>query len=251
MPDIVVHAAMGERVYAAQGQGLDRDIFAFGLLGPDPYLFYRFYVPPFRHRANRYSSVMHRQRTGDFLLALARRARGDGDVLAWLAGFVCHYALDAGTHPFIIDRANGDHARHMAIEHRLDREFGGQVRIPPFLPERMRSAVGGAIREIYGWDDAWEKLKQGHADMTPFYKLALDEHGALNTLFGWMGGAPAMLSYKSTACDDVDLTGFMPLYEQAVVQGIEYVKAARAYAVGEMDEAALKAIIGSRSYIEG
>ena len=250
MPDIAVHARMGAEVYEKAGLGVDRDIFAFGLLGPDPYLFDRFFVPPFRHPTNRYSSVMHRQRTGDFLVELAKRS-SDLDVFAWLAGFLCHYALDADTHPYINEKAHGNIALHMAIEHRLDLLDGGEIRIPPFLPERLRKPCGGAITQIYGWRDAWEKLKEGHRHMGPFYRLVRDESGALNNLFGWTRSPAAMLSYKSRVCDGMDLSGFAPLRERAVRDALRYIAAAEAFVRGEMGEEELRRVIGSRSYIEG
>jgi len=249
MPDIVVHASMGAKAFDRLGMDLDREIFRFGLLGPDPYLFYNFFVPPFRHRANRYSSVMHRQRTGDFLAALAKRGKRP-EAFAWLAGFLCHYALDAGTHPYIIGLAKGDIAIHIAIEHKLDLLDGGPIRIPPFLPPSMRADVEDTIGAIYGWPDAWEKLEAGHRHMAPFYRLAWDERGALNRALGWSRRASA-LSYKSHACDGMDLGGFWPLYDAAIEAAVGYVRAAAAFVRGDIDEAGFRAVVGSRSYIEG
>ena len=124
MPDIVVHTKFGAEVFGRTEPDIDRDIYNFGLLGPDPYLFYRWYVPPFRHRVNRYSAVMHRERTGGFLTELARRAVGDRAVVSYLCGFLCHYALDAATHPYINEKAGYSAVMHMAIEHRLDKMSG-------------------------------------------------------------------------------------------------------------------------------
>ena len=46
MPDIIVHTAFGAEVLERTALDVDRDIYDLGLLGPDPYLFYRFYRPP-------------------------------------------------------------------------------------------------------------------------------------------------------------------------------------------------------------
>lgn len=251
MPDIIVHTAFGAEVLKRTGIEVERGIYDLGLLGPDPYLLYRFYVPPFRNRVNRYASVMHRQHTGDFLTELLHRAKDDRRVFSYLAGFLCHYSLDSNTHPYIIRKAKNSGAMHMAIEHRLDKINGGEIRIPPFLPESMKDAVGGAITKIYGWEDAWEKFRQGHRDMTPFYRIVADEKGWLDFVARRTHTKLALISYRSTAVDDMDLRGFVPLYRRALDDAVRYIGAAKAYLGGEIDETEWRAVIGDRSYIEG
>ena len=250
MPDIAVHRHMGWQVLEKTGLAVSEDVFAFGLLGPDPFLFYRFFVPPFRHAVNKYSSVMHRERTGEFLWELVRRCRNE-EMFSYLAGFLCHYALDANTHPYINERAQGDPVRHMAIEHRLDKLDGGEIRIPPFLPPEMKSYVAGTIEDVYGWKNVWEALKEGHRHMKPFYRIVEDRKGTLERLFGRTKGRLALISYNSHALDDLDLSGFAPLYAAAIEDAALYVTAARGFVQGALSEEDLRSIIGARSYIEG
>ena len=251
MPDIVVHAHMGQEVYDRLALTADRDVFAFGLLGPDPFLFYRCFVPPFVHRVNRYSSVMHRERTGDFLIELARRSRRNQELFAYLAGFLCHYALDATTHPYINRKAKGDIAVHLALEHRLNKIDGGELRLPPFLPVRMKDDVGGAIAAIYGWTDAWKRMKTGYSYMDPFYHMIRDDKSLVNNILYHTHTRAELLTYRTTRADHIDLRGFWPLYRRAVEYGVTYVKAAEDYVNGDIDEDTLKSVIGSRSYIDG
>ena len=251
MPDIIVHTCFGEEVRERLQIELDRDIYAFGLIGPDPYLFYHFYIMPFHHRVNRYSSIMHRQHTGDFLVELARRSRKNREVFSYLAGFLCHYALDSTVHPYVNRKAKNGFAMHIAIEHRLDRENGGKLVLPPFLPERLKPDVGGAIVKIYGWRDAWEKMKAGRRDMEPFYHMIQDDKGLLNRILYHSHTKAAWLTYQSNAADDIDLRGFYPLYRKAVEYAVTYIKAADRYARGEINEIQLREVIGNRSYIEG
>ena len=251
MPDIIVHTSFGAQVLERLAIDVDRDIYDFGLVGPDPFLFYRFYSAPFRHRANRYSSTMHRERTGDFLIELIKRGKGDREVFSYAAGFLCHYALDSNTHPYINRKATNSFPMHMAIEHKLDRMNGGKVRIPRFLPESMKDAVGGAITGIYGWDDAWEKFKQGHRDMKPFYAIVTDESGWLDRIAGKTRTKLALISYRSKVIDDMDLRGFYPLYNRAVDDAARFIRVADDFAHDKLDEAALREIIGNRSYIDG
>lgn len=251
MPDIIVHRSFGAEVLKRTGIDVERDIYDFGLLGPDPYLFYHFYVPPFRNLVNHYSYVMHRRHTGDFLVALAYHARESHEVYSYLAGFLCHYALDATTHPYINRMSNNRYIMHMAIEHKLDNMDGGEPHIPPFLPESLKEPVGGTITKIYGWKDAWDKFKKGHRDMTPFHKLVEDQNGTLDRFASKTHTKLNLVSYRSKALDDMDLSGFYPLYRRALNVAEKYVNAATAFVNGEIDEAALREVIGSRSYIDG
>ncbi len=251
MPDIAVHTKFGAEVLERIRVDVDRDIYNFGLLGPDPYLFYRFYVPPFRNRVNRYSSVMHREHTGDFLTELARRAKDSREVFSYLCGFLCHYALDSATHPYINRMAHNSSTMHLAVEHRLDVLSGENIRIPPFLPASLREDVGGAITKIYGWDDAWEKLREGRRDMAPFYRMVTDESGRLDRFAAKTHTKLKLVSYRSKALDGMDLSGFLPLYQGALDDAVRMIEAARQFVCGDTDEAGLRKILGSRSYIEG
>lgn len=251
MPDIVVHTNFGAKIARKLMLDVNHDVYNFGLLGPDPYLFYHFYMKPLSNRVNQYSSVMHREHTGDFLTALAIRAKDDHDVFSYLAGFLCHYALDSDTHPYINRKAKNSYAMHMAIEHKLDKLNGGKITIPPFLPESMKDSIGGAITEVYGWKDAWDKLKAGHRDMAPFYRIVEDKKGRLNFIASRTHTKLALVSYKSKAIDNMDLRGFAPLYQRALNDAEKYIEAAQQFVGGEIDEAAFREVIGSRSYIEG
>ena len=251
MPDIAVHTKFGAQVYERTKPDIDLDIYNFGLLGPDPFLFYRWYIPPFRNRVNRYSSIMHRERTGDFLASLAARAVESRYTFSYLCGFLCHYALDSATHPYINGLAHNSSAVHMAIEHRLDKMSGENIRIPPFLPESLRRSVGGAMTDIYGWDDAWEKLKKGRRDMAPFYRIVTDKSGKLDKLASKTGTKLRFVSYKSKAVDGMDLSGFQPLYEKALDDAVRFIKAASDFVNGDISESGFRNIIGDRSYIDG
>lgn len=251
MPDIVVHTKFGAEVLERIQLDLERAVYDFGLLGPDPYLFYRYFIPPFRNRVNRYSSVMHRERTGAFLLELARRATDNSSVFSYLCGFLCHYALDSATHPYINRKAGSSAVMHMAIEHKLDVMSGGNIRIPPFLPPALKNDVGGAITKIYGWSDAWEKLREGRRHMASFYRIVSDVTGRLDRIATLTHTKLSLISYRSKAIDAMDLSGFQPLYQQALDDAIRFIGAALSFVTGDSDEAKLRSVIGSRSYIDG
>ena len=106
MPDIAQHHVFGKDVRAslpAEVRSFLLDTpYVFALFGPDPWFVYRIW----KRRSGR-GRRMHTTKTGDFLAALALRAR-DGsarqEMFSYLAGFLCHYALDSAAHPYIVWR---------------------------------------------------------------------------------------------------------------------------------------------------
>lgn len=248
MPDIVIHAKMGTEVIDRLGLQLNDELFRFGLLGPDPFL----YCWP---SYNKYSSVMHRQHTGRFLLELAERCH-DRDTFSYLCGFLCHYALDSRTHSFIISLAEKTCSgskqsvfMHIAIEHRLDRDNGGRTMIPPFPSETIREAFEGAIEAVYGWKNTWMKLKRRYWHIKPFYALIRDRFGIVNLILSPFKGSPSMVSAKSRACDGLDLSDFYPLLDSSIEDAVEFIKCAGRFVKGEVGAEELSRIIGNQSYL--
>ena len=97
MPDIVVHNSMGKEVFdnlrSEISLHIDFDIFQFGVMAPDVYYYYRYFALPLRHGLNKRSSILHNVRTGEYIIALAKRA-SNKDIFSYLSGVLCHYALD-------------------------------------------------------------------------------------------------------------------------------------------------------------
>ncbi len=258
MPDIAAHNALGDRVLggldAEISSQIDISVFRAAVMGPDPYLFYYFFVPPFRHKTNRRSAVMHRTKTGRFLTELARRS-GSRDMFSYLAGFLCHYALDSTVHPFVYGAADDRADMHTAIEHKIDlMVLGRQGKQPrdimalfPDYPEMPE--VREAMKAVYGWDD--DRVSTGWRHMKAFHWMTKDSRGVMRTLLGWMGGMPAALSYRTRLADRIDISVYDRLESEAAELGIRLVTAAYRYRSGEMGEDELREIIGNRSYAGG
>ena len=255
MPDIVVHNAMGNRVLTELNTEIssliDSDIFRFSVMGPDPYIFYRFFAPHFRHDVNKRSTIMHRTKCGEFLMELAKRSK-KREMFSFTAGFLCHYAMDSTSHPFINDLAENKGDMHTAIEHKLDvmeLERQGKKRSDimdlfadfPDLP-----GVKEAMQKVYGWNDETYKLSYRH--MKLFHWIVKDQHGVLNACLKRFPGKLSAISYSNNKCDNVDLSGFDALEEQAVAFGVDLITAMFEYCKGKISEERLKTIIGNKSY---
>lgn len=169
MPDPVVHVSFGREVLASLPEkvrgAILPDPYTFALFGPDVWFLYK----PLGRSESR-GRRMHTTKPGAFLLSLLRRARGSAcraEMFSYLAGFLCHYALDSTTHPYIIHLTAEQHVfprSHMSLEHALDAVvmkkdgFWG-TRHPVTdhyfpavrLPDAMRDDLDAVYEEVYGW----------------------------------------------------------------------------------------------------
>ena len=222
MPDIVVHNAVGERAInslAPEVRNLiDVEVFRLGVLGPDPFITYRFFLPHFRHGINQRSGIMHRTKTGEFLMELARNSSSE-EMFSYLAGFLCHYALDSTAHPLVYQLQGDKGYMHMAIERKLDiielNQQHKQLRdIMKLLPEFLDiPEVRLAMQRVYGWNDDYYKISYKH--IKAFYWIVKDQHGVLNLLLGWTKGKFAALSFRTLLCEGMDLSAFERLKGEA------------------------------------
>ena len=103
--------------------------------GSDPFMFSHFLLGKKAKEIGSIQSKMHKTKTRDFFLAVVQyihenQLKNDGDVMAYLYGYICHYCLDYHTHPFIAyksgvfkkkdkstDKYNGI---HQEIEYMID-----------------------------------------------------------------------------------------------------------------------------------
>ncbi len=185
MPDVAVHAAFGREVRARMKAEIAERIreapYTFALFGPDLWFMYQ----PWKRREGR-GRRMHTTRTGEFLMALAKQAKKSehrDEVFSYLAGFLCHYALDTETHPYIIhmtEERTKIPRGHMSFEHTLDRlemeragvwgekhpvtdHYYPKVR----LPDTIRRDIDTVFEQVYGWKRCWKALNNSN----PRYRL--------------------------------------------------------------------------------
>jgi len=239
---------MGQAVIRKMQLDINIRAFRFGLLGPDPFL----YTWPDFHR---YSSIMHRKRTGAFLMELADRVC-DKDTFSYLCGFLCHYALDSLVHPEIISLARklcpdekDSQYMHIAIEHRIDLMLGGKTSVPDPPPESIREMFNDSIETVYGWKNAWKKMRRAYWHIRAFYTLVWDRYGILNKTIGRLGRRPGMISYRSGACDGLDLGWFDKIFDQSVEDAVRFITCAKDYISGRADRNEFRRVIGNRPYI--
>jgi hypothetical protein len=268
MPDVVTHNRMGRSVYKKLpkeiASEIDRSIYRVGLLGPDPYSKYRFFAFPLRHGINMRMVVMHREKTGDFLTELAKHSNSR-EMFSYLAGFLCHYALDSTTHPFVNRVSEDQGYMHAAMERRIDvlelERIGKKLSdraitrgfFPPYLPKSMQKDLDTVVKNVYGWEDTWKYLRDSYRHLRLFYCIIEDPSGALD---GVLRHVPASarkgkirsLSYRSHICDDMNFDEFWALKKESVDKAVRFIEAAYAFRKGELSEEAFRKIIGNKMY---
>ncbi len=255
MPDIVAHVSMGNKVLAMLDTEIaaciDPSVFRFGILGPDPYIYYRFFAPFFRCGVNKRGAIMHREKTGVFLTELAK-VSGENGMFSFLAGFLCHFALDANAHPYINAKAKGNSNLHTAIEHKLDmlelQRQGTDVRAIDrlFEPYQKLPAVGQVLKHVYGWQMDYSRSSYKH--MRLFHYIVKDRWGILNGMFGHMHSRLAALSYKTKLCEGLDLKEYQEFEARAVQEACELVSEAYRIMKGEASVQRFGMLVGSRCY---
>ena len=178
MPDVAVHAAFGREVLASLPEEVREYLlpepYTFALFGPDIWFLYK----PWLRREGR-GRRMHTGKPGLFLTTLLRRttvSASRAEMFSYLSGFLCHYALDSISHPYIIYVTAEERVfprSHMSLEHALDgvqfRRDGYENEKHPVtahyyprlrLPENMKQDLDAVFEEVYGWKNCWSALNR-------------------------------------------------------------------------------------------
>ena len=92
---VAAHAADALSLFTSDAE---RSALLAGAEGPDPMFFCFRPGKPF---APVVASLLHTQKTDDFLLALCDACAGDALLRAYCCGFFTHYATDTTFHPFV------------------------------------------------------------------------------------------------------------------------------------------------------
>lgn len=210
MPDPVTHHYFGNCVISSLEDEitnkLDMNIFERALQGPDPWSTIGFYGGKNKQYAKR-SNIMHKQKTGDFLITLTKAAQGETALSAFslLAGFICHYCLDRTAHPYVICKS-GDfdgsaetyHLRsgHVRLERGIDSYFiRSYYRKKPWhfcipkeifklkqYPESLRKTIDDSLYQVYGWKNGFDLFNRSLKDEALFYSLMQDPLGIVHYL---------------------------------------------------------------------
>lgn len=290
MPDIVVHAAFGREVKQALPEEIREklvsDPYTFALFGPDLWFLYQ----PWKRREGR-GRRMHTTKPGAFLMAIADRVKvsaAPDALFSYLAGFLCHYALDSVTHPYIIHitEEKYDFPRcHMSFEHSLDMEELRRAGLAESrhaiteayfpkcrLPESIRTDIDFVFESVYGWKNCWSALNQSCRRHHMIYRVIENPKGMFSRLTR-VTRHPRLksFSYSESHFNHIDVENnekrewthshepsvssvatFSELRAEALQLAVRMISAAYRYLfLSEITREELAEIIGNRSYLSG
>ena len=290
MPDVAVHASFGREVLASLSDEVRAVIlpepYTFALFGPDLWFMYR----PWRRREGR-GRRMHTVTPGAFLSALLRKAGVSAarpELYSYLAGFLCHYALDSLTHPYIIFVTAEERVfprSHMSLEHALDVAWftkdGFSSEKHPVtdhyfprlhLPESLRSDLNMVFEEVYGWKNCWSDLNRSCRRYRLCYRVLENPRGLVARLARLTGlDVLRSLAYSESqfitldpennghriwkhpfAPETVSSESFAELRKKALQHAVQLIEASfRLLFCGESTLEEVSALIGNNSYLSG
>lgn len=122
MPGLITNYLFGERTFQSLSPNYLKEIircnpnaYRMGLQGPDIFFYYLSYY--MRIRKNNICNVLHEKNTGAFLddmieYAMILDTEEREVCLAYISGFLCHYALDTHVHPYFRYRVDADLLDH-------------------------------------------------------------------------------------------------------------------------------------------
>ena len=290
MPDVAVHLCFGEEVARSLSadiqKKLSKDPYDFALLGPDIWFMYKPWI-----RRNGRGRRMHTTRTGEFLSRLADEALKSGDpvpLFSYLAGFICHYALDSTAHPYVIRLSTTEYplpGAHRGLEHALDvlelQRAGVWGERHPMtkhafrairLPREIGPALDAAYRQTYGWENSRRILNRSYRLFRFLYSLMENPKG-LGARLAKLTRSPFLREMIYSASDFIGMDAenlehrpwahshddsivytdsFPELREQARQKAVRIIQAAYDYVfLHSITKADLEAQIGSDSYLSG
>ena len=163
MPSLITHSLAAKNILKQTNNSLTTVInsniksFLLGSNGPD--LFYFYHTFPWSSKINKnevydIGTYFHFQNINRaFQLALERTKKLNNDtVTSYMAGWLCHYALDRNCHPFIFHFAGPTGESHRRLEATIDSyilDYVLHTDIKTFKPYELLSYTKEDIQAIY------------------------------------------------------------------------------------------------------
>ena len=251
MPSTYAHYKFGKTVLerypaplAAIARG-HRQLYNIGLHGPDILFYYKGLKP---NPVNAVGYGMHGKPAREFFAPAKdayAAAENKGAALAYLLGFVCHFALDSACHGYIENKIAVSGITHTEIESEFDRylllrdgrdplsarltyhilpsEENARV-IAPFIAGVTEKQVLKALRSMLVFN---ELLRAPHQPKRGLVRLCLRLTGNFKEMHGMM-----IAKQPSAACEDSDLR-LAKLAEKAAERCVLLSEAVAAYVRGE------------------
>lgn len=251
MPSTYAHYKFGKTVLEQYPAPLakivreHRQLYNIGLHGPDILFYYRALT---NNPVNAVGFGMHAKSAREFFAPAKQAyaaAEDKGAALAYLLGFVCHFALDSACHGYIENKIAVSGVTHTEIESEFDRslllqdgreplsakltyhivpsEKNARV-IAPFFAGVSAKQVQKALRSMLFYNGL---LRAPHQPKRGFVRLCLRLTGNFKEMHGMM-----LAKQPISACEDSCLR-LSKLMDKAVVRCVLLSENVAAYVKGE------------------
>lgn len=251
MPAIYAHRAFGEELKSMLPEEAFPEIFshpdsfALGLHGPDV-LFY--YHPLRKNAVSERGNALHMQAALPFFQEARRilRARKSpaADV-AYLCGFVCHFALDSVCHPAVAAQMQALGLSHTAVEAALERAVllrDGQDPVRAYIAEHIRASEENisAVATYCGVT----RREAAHAIRSMVRCSALlrapgrIKRGLLRAVLRLVGSRSVIdmiVPAADTPAGERAADALLPCYRRALVKAAELLQNYRAFLAGDAE----------------
>ncbi len=163
MPAIFTHIHFGREVakrLPCELQTLTEEYpaaFSLGTQGPDILFYHKPLKKKAKNPVRKQGWDMHGKAAAPFFIEVAKKLveSGDGNAKAYALGFLCHFTLDSGCHPFI-DEHSKEGLTHGKIEAELDKYFFLKAGYPKrgynaaelFFPMEESAKAGAYLLEV-------------------------------------------------------------------------------------------------------
>lgn len=162
MPGLYAHYTFGQKVKKMLPEEIQicidlyKDEFDLGLQGPDVLFFYRAYrMNPTRHMGHK----IHKKPMACYMrnmLPLVEEKGLYSPECAYLLGFVCHFMLDSGAHPYVNQKKKETKIGHIELEGEFEkylmyRDWVRPEQYPIWRHVPVSASVRKTVETMYPW----------------------------------------------------------------------------------------------------
>ncbi|MDL2220563.1 zinc dependent phospholipase C family protein [Eubacteriales bacterium OttesenSCG-928-N14] len=205
MPQIYTHYLVGTDALSLMDEALRSRIqqhlpyYLFGLQGPDFFFYYQVWPPRVSSAPTKAGHAMHNRHpnaTFAAMLQYIQSVEGENKerLLAYLAGYLSHYALDSTAHPYVLANC-GIKKNHTLFETLMDRQLLHERGIEPDdMPAYtlLMDGVSGRViapmiqyvlHAVFDTDLSTKQIEDAMASHRNVYRLMVDKTGRKRAVF--------------------------------------------------------------------
>ncbi len=214
MPSLVTHCLAAHKMIPTNcyvEACISKNMYAFNIGSSGPDLFYFYHAFPWSNKEGKdriyaLGEVFHNTKANDHFKCAMEYAKNSKDetIVAYMAGWLCHYALDRNCHPYIFHKTGDDSYAHRRMEADIDCAMLAKLlntSIKNYKPyeiinndEHTRHAIfqiyEHVLKEVYGITLEEHIVHESIKDMRFSYRLLHDPNNIKRSLIKKIESVP-------------------------------------------------------------